>query len=80
MNRRPEKITEYKQARKNPKGPVKRLYDIKEAAFYLGRSVDSLRELLWAGKVPFIKDGKRIYLDVLDMEGYVEQSKQRFTF
>ena len=56
------------------------MYDIKEAAFYLGRSVDSLRELLWAGKVPFIKDGKRIYLDVRDMEAYIERVKQRFTY
>jgi excisionase family DNA binding protein len=75
-----ERVEKYKQGRKHPTGPAKRLYDIKEAAFYLGRSVDSLRELLWAGKVPFIKDGKRIYLDVRDMDGYIEQSKQRFTY
>ena len=75
-----ERIERYRQARKNPKGPAKRLYTISEAACYLGRSVDSLRELLWAGKVPFIKDGKRVYLDVRDMDGYIEQSKQRFTF
>lgn len=77
---REERIQRYKEGRRNPKGPVKRLYDIKEAAFYLGRSVDSLRELLWAGKVPFIKDGKRIYLDVRDMEAYIERVKQRFTY
>jgi excisionase family DNA binding protein len=75
-----ERIERYKEARRNPKGPVKRLYDIKEAAFYLGRSVDSLRELIWNGKVPFIKDGKRIYLDVRDMEAYVERVKQQFTY
>lgn len=75
-----DRIAKYKQARKHPTGPAKRLYNISEAAHYLGRSVDSLRELLWAGKVPFIKDGKRIYLDVRDMDGYIEQSKQRFTY
>ena len=77
---RVEKIEQYRQARKNPKGPAKRLYNIFEASCYLGRSVDSLRELLWAGKIDFIKDGKRIYLDVRDMDTYIEQSKQRFTY
>jgi excisionase family DNA binding protein len=76
----PNRIEEYRQARKHPIEPTKRLYNVFEAACYLGRSVDSLRELLWAGKVPFIKDGKRIYLDVRDMDGYIEQSKQRFTY
>jgi hypothetical protein len=69
----------YKEARRNPKGPVKRLYEIKEA-FYLGRSVDSLRELIWAGKIKFIKGGKRIYLDVRDMDAYIERVKQQFTY
>ena len=77
---RVERIEKYKQERRHPSGPSKRLYDIKQAAFYLGRSVDSLRELLWAGKIDFIKDGKRIYLDVRDMDGYIEQAKQRFTY
>jgi len=80
MNRHPEKITEYKQRRKNPTGPVKRLYSIPEAAFYLGRTVDALREIVWAGKLPHIRDGKRILLDIKDMDARIEQSKQRFTF
>jgi hypothetical protein len=42
--------------------------------------VDSLRELLWAGKVPFIKDGKGIYRDVRDMDAYIDRAKQRFTY
>ncbi|MGD0488256.1 MAG: helix-turn-helix domain-containing protein [Syntrophorhabdales bacterium] len=77
---RAEKLEQYRQERKHPKGPAKRLYDIKEAAFYLGRSVDSLRELLWAGKIKFIKDGKRIYLDVRDMDAYIDRIKQQFTY
>jgi len=53
---RAEKLSQYKQARKNPKGPVKRLYSIPEAAFYLGRTVDGLREILWSGRLPYVKD------------------------
>jgi len=58
----------------------KRLYSIKEASIYLGRSVWAVREMLWAGKIPFIRDGKRILLDIRDMDEWIEQNKTRFTF
>jgi excisionase family DNA binding protein len=35
-------------------------FSIKEGAVYLGRSVWAIREMLWAGKMPYVKDGKRI--------------------
>jgi excisionase family DNA binding protein len=63
----------------NPVGGIpKRLYSIKEAAFYLGRSVWAVREMLWAGKLPCIKDGRRILLDIEDMEAWVKKNKIRF--
>ncbi len=37
----------------------KRLYSIKEAAVYLGRSEWPIREMIWAGKLPYVKDGRR---------------------
>ena len=45
----------------------KRLYSIKEASIYLGRSIWAVREMLWAGKMPYVKDGRRILLDINDM-------------
>lgn len=75
-----EQIERYKKARKNPKGPVKRLYSVPEAAFYLGRTVDALREIIWAGKIPFIRDGRRIFLDVRDLDTWIEQNKTQFSF
>ncbi len=82
MSRSPTKLEEYKKARKNPKGPQKRLHTLEEAAYYLGRSVDSMRELLWSGKLPFIQESPRgrIYLDVRDLDAYIDRAKQRFTF
>jgi excisionase family DNA binding protein len=56
----------------------KRLYSIKEASFYLGRSICALREMLWAGKLPYIKDGRRILLDIHDMNSWVDKNKVRF--
>ncbi len=79
MNR-VECLNKYKAGRKNPKGPAKRLYSIPEAAFYLGRTVDALREILWAGKIPYVKDGRRVLLDVKDMDEYIERNKNRFSY
>lgn len=73
-----EHILRYKQERKYPRGPSKRLYNMKEAAFYLGRTVDALREMIWAGKLPYFRDGRRMLLDVRDMDDFIERSKDRF--
>jgi excisionase family DNA binding protein len=58
----------------------KRLYSIKEAAVYLGRSVWAVREMIWAGKIPYVKDGKRILLDIFDMDRWIEQSKAQYSY
>jgi excisionase family DNA binding protein len=75
-----ERITRYKETRKHPRGPTKRLYSMQEAACYLGRTVDALREMIWAGKLPFFRDGKRILLDVKDMDEFIDRNKTRFTY
>ena len=56
---------------------TKRLYDLKEAAIYLGRPVFSVRTLIWGGTLPVIKDGRKQYLDLHDMDRYIEQNKER---
>ena len=55
----------------------KRLFNLKEASVYLGRPVFSVRTLIWNGALPVIKDGPKLYLDVYDMERYIEQHKDR---
>jgi excisionase family DNA binding protein len=57
---------------------LKRLYSIQEASVYLGRTVCALREMIWAGKLPYIRDGRRILLDIHDMNLWVEKNKTRF--
>jgi len=59
--------------------PGKRLFNINEAALYLGRSVCALREMVWAGKIPIVRDGKRILLDIHDMDAWIERSKTQIT-
>ena len=64
----------------NPRGgnPQKRLYSVKEASVYLGRSVCALREMIWGGKLPYIKDGRRVLLDIYDIDEWIKKNKTRF--
>ncbi|MCK4782539.1 MAG: helix-turn-helix domain-containing protein, partial [Desulfobacteraceae bacterium] len=55
--------------------PVQRLYDLKQAAQYLGRPVWGVRELIWSGKLPVIQDGRKMYVDLYDMDRYIELEK-----
>jgi excisionase family DNA binding protein len=57
----------------------KRLFNINEASVYLGRTVCALREMLWAGKIPYVRDGKRILLDIKDMDTWIEKNKTQYT-
>ena len=63
------------QRTSNPLSLNKRLFDLKEAAVYLGRPVWGIRELIWAGKLPVIKDGRKLYLDIGDMNEYIEHNR-----
>jgi len=59
---------------------AKRLYGIPEAAIYLGRTPCAVREMLWAGKLPYVKDGRRVHVDIRDMDAWIEKRKTIFTY
>ncbi len=73
-----QKLTKTRGISNPPSGPLKRLYSVPEASIYLGRTVCALREMIWAGKLPYIKDGRRILLDIYDMNAWVEKNKTHF--
>jgi excisionase family DNA binding protein len=55
---------------------TKRLYTIPEAGIYLGRSEWSVRRLIWNGGLPSVRPpGRRVHLDVRDMDAFIEQNK-----
>lgn len=60
--------------------PSKRLFSVKEAAVYLGRTVWAIREMVWAGKIPCVKDGRRVLLDVYDMDAWIDNQKMTFSY
>ncbi|MEN6374586.1 MAG: helix-turn-helix domain-containing protein [Smithella sp.] len=55
----------------------KRLYTLKEAAGYLGRSVWGMRDLIWAQIIPVVKQpgSRKIYLDIIDLDKFIEKNK-----
>lgn len=67
--------------RRNQEEPLKkRLLTVQEAGIYLGRSVPSVRELIWAGSLPIVKEGRRIHLDRYDLDKWIAERKTRYTY
>ena len=62
----------------NPLG--KRLYTLKEGAVYLGRSVYSMRELVWNQEIPVVKgeSARKIFLDIMDLDEYINKNKSLY--
>jgi excisionase family DNA binding protein len=52
-----------------------RLLTIPDAAFYLGVSHWTLRDLIWAGTLPYLKLGRRHMLDKHDLDAWIERNK-----
>ena len=59
----------------NPLG--KRLYTLKEAAEYLGRSEWGVRDLIWKHTIPIVKQQgcRKMYLDINDLDAFIEKNK-----
>lgn len=55
----------------------KRLFTLKEAAEYLGRSEWGMRTLIWSREIPVVKisGGRKIFVDVNDLNAFIERSK-----
>jgi excisionase family DNA binding protein len=74
-------ITENKTAKGiyNPSGP--RLLPLKKAADYLGLTVWAIRERVWAGSLPVVRfqGGRKMYIDRLDLDNFIEQNKEVIT-
>jgi excisionase family DNA binding protein len=51
------------------------LVNIKTAAQMLGSTVWSVREILWAKKIPHVKIGRRFLIAPADLEAYVARLK-----
>jgi excisionase family DNA binding protein len=54
----------------------KRLCSVKEAGRYLGRSPWAIRHLIWEGHLPQVRQGRRVMVDVVDMDQFIEKYKR----
>jgi len=70
------------QAAQYISNPVrKRLYTVREAAYFLGRSEFSVRVLIWGKKIPVLKNegrGSKIWLDINDLDSFIDKGKGYF--
>ena len=57
---------------------VKRLYTLKEAAFYLGRGLFGVRQMVWRGELPIVRNGRKMFIDINDLESYVGKNKTTY--
>jgi excisionase family DNA binding protein len=55
---------------------LKRLYSAKQAGRYMGVSEWTIRHLNWSGKLPCVRQGRRVLFDVFDLNQYIENNKQ----
>jgi hypothetical protein len=58
-----------------------RLLPLKQAADYLGLTPWAMRERIWAGDLAVVKfpGGRKMWLDVRDLDAFIESSKVRIT-
>jgi excisionase family DNA binding protein len=54
----------------------KRLYSVREAAQYLGVSPWSVRNQQWSGKLPCVRQGRRVLYDIRDIDQLIENNKK----
>lgn len=53
-------------------GRRKRLYDLDEAAVYLGLSEDAVRDLVSQGKLKAVRPTRKLQFDVLELDRLVD--------
>ncbi|MGD0001016.1 MAG: helix-turn-helix domain-containing protein [Bryobacteraceae bacterium] len=54
-----------------------RLLTVDQAATYLGRTKDAIQHMISAGKIAVAKSDRRVFLDVRDLEAWIEVNKQQ---
>lgn len=53
----------------------KRLFSIPESGVYIARGVYGVRTLVWNGELPIVRHGRKIFIDVKDLDSFIERNK-----
>jgi hypothetical protein len=57
--------------------PKKRLYSIKELTSLIGATDWFWRSQIWDGQLPYVKVGKKQFVDYQDVEDFIKKNKFR---
>jgi excisionase family DNA binding protein len=52
-----------------------RLLTIDQAAIYVGRTREALQHLASSGKIPTVRADRRVFLDRLDLDKWIDENK-----
>jgi excisionase family DNA binding protein len=55
----------------------KRLYTLKQAGAYIGLSHWRVRSLIFSGQLAYVRMGRRILIDLKDLDALIDSKKQR---
>jgi len=55
--------------------PEKRLYSIREMATEIGATAWYWRSQIWDGQLPFVKVGRKMFIDSQDIEAFIQKHK-----
>jgi len=53
-----------------------RLLSIQQAAAYLGRTEEAIRHMINTAKIPSVRSDRRIFLDAVDLDHWIESNKR----
>ena len=76
LNALADRVAERVSQRLGPANLSTRLLTIEQAALYIGRSVEAVRHMVSAGKIPTIRADRRIQIDIRDLDHWIEVNKQ----
>jgi excisionase family DNA binding protein len=54
-----------------------RLLKVEQAAVYIGRTKDAIQHMIANGKLPTVRSDRRVFIDMRDLDAWIEENKQR---
>jgi excisionase family DNA binding protein len=73
-----ERVAAKVAERMQSSGAVKpRLLTVEQAATYIGRTKDAVQHMISSSKLPSVRPDRRVFVDVLDLDAWIEDNKQR---
>ena len=58
--------------------PKKRLYSIKELVAEIGATPWFWRSQIWAGQLPYVQVGRKMFIDAVDVEAFIQKNKNKY--